>query len=119
MVHIAIGGLGNSVSIINADNDANGNKGLYLQDSWIDRSGLMAFQIHEHNGKKSIYIINANDGNLIILFRCMLRFNCLLRWFRFENIISSIFASSMLKVSGLWLMFRSIMVVMVPTGTLT
>ncbi|WJX71427.1 hypothetical protein P8452_55423 [Trifolium repens] len=118
MVHIAIGGLGNSVSIIIADNVANGNEGLYLEDSWIDSSSSMAFQIHEHNGKKSTYSI-ANDGNLIILFRCMLRFNCLLRWFRFENIISSSFATSMLKVSGLWLMFRSTMVVMVPTGTLT
>jgi hypothetical protein len=58
-------------------------------------------------------------GNLIMLFRCMLRFNYLLHWFRSENIISSGFASSMLKAFGQWLMFRSTLLVMVPTGTLT
>ncbi|KAK2451406.1 homeobox-leucine zipper protein ANTHOCYANINLESS [Trifolium repens] len=41
MVHIATGGLGNSVSIISTDNAANGNEGLYLQDSWTDSSGSM------------------------------------------------------------------------------
>ncbi|WJX25545.1 hypothetical protein P8452_14574 [Trifolium repens] len=41
MVHIATGGLGNYVSIISTDNAANGNEGLYLQDSWTDSSGSM------------------------------------------------------------------------------
>ncbi|WJX71419.1 hypothetical protein P8452_55415 [Trifolium repens] len=41
VVHIATGGHGNSVSIISSDNVANGNEGLYLQDSWTDSSGSM------------------------------------------------------------------------------
>ncbi|GAU44802.1 hypothetical protein TSUD_291950 [Trifolium subterraneum] len=44
MVHIATGQVaGNSVSILRANNAANGNEGnvLYLQDSWTDSSGSM------------------------------------------------------------------------------